>query len=551
MKTLSEEQEAAANSDAPVTCVLASPGSGKTQTLATRIQRRIAAGVDPKRMAVMSFTNAGAKEFSDRLAKLGVPRLGYMGTLHGWCFRLVQKHGDLIGYKAATVSLITAEQSKEMITRIAAKLAPKILKKELNAKPADRKADALLCWREYDRELKLNNVTDYDGVLDAAIQLLGLPEVQKANTIEDLSADEVQDSGDADWAIFIRIPAARKFYIGDSDQSIFGFRGARPALFEDMASHGGRCKELSTFTLEDNYRSASAITDAANALIGHNQRALPKWTRPMREGGHAWVERYATDRDEKREIIDIIQSDEKFAPEDMAVLTRNNALADEIRDELRRAGIPVAEPASVEMPHDWELALATVALMHNPSNDLVGARWLLASGATEAVVAKGRNEAAIEGRCLLANWKGADIRPFLEPVPFGEVTTQLVRRSISRQSVAVVGQRQDLLPPGCDTGDLLRDLWRYREWDRGENGSGVHCGTIHGFKGREAALVIMAGMEEGTLPGRGDIDEERRLAFVGMTRAKEVLYLTWAATRWKYGKSEACVPSRFISESGL
>jgi uncharacterized protein YjbI with pentapeptide repeats len=297
--TLDPQQQEAVDSRAPVTLVAASAGSGKTKVLVERIKSLVAGGeLEPHEIACMTFTNTGARELATRL---GTIRLGYIGTLHGFCFRMLQRHGAAVGYRAGGINLISEEHSDELLAEVAKALSFKGSGKALKEA---RDPLAQLCHKERDHRLKRNNLVNFDGVLRDALFLLECcGHVRVELGIKELLVDEAQDSALVDWEIYRVLQTPSRFIVGDPDQSIFAFRGAYPKGFVD-ASRGA-----TLIRLETNYRSAIAICHAANALISHNSDCIEKTMISHSDArGHVSVQRYGTCAQERAAIAGQIRA---------------------------------------------------------------------------------------------------------------------------------------------------------------------------------------------------------------------------------------------------
>jgi len=269
-----DEQLQAIHCSKEVVIVPAGPGSGKSHTLVGRILFDVKERcINPDYIVAMTFTNNAANRLARALAEHNVI-LGYIGTIHGYCMRLIQNYGTILGYRSGTVSIVT-EQAKELLLdqirdELKKPITDKALKENLNP-------DAQLIWGEYRWRLKRANMVDYDGILRDGLALLRRDSVKLLVQIEELLVDERQDSGKIDSEIFWEIQAETRFFVGDVDQCIFGFRGARPDIFMIEAEKYGY------ISLENNYRSDKEICKAANNLIAHNAARVKKTIKPVSE----------------------------------------------------------------------------------------------------------------------------------------------------------------------------------------------------------------------------------------------------------------------------
>lgn len=242
--TLNSAQQAVVGSKAALRVVIAGPGSGKTRTLVEAVKASLRATHMGGRIAIMTFTNAGSAEFRHRLPLgggagyidgeivRGEPiKLVHCGTLHAYCFKLIQRFGNFLSYIPGKVAILP---DKERIPRLLAcrdKLGVKLSEKALleaqtNPHPMPEKQSAGLVWREYEFLLKRNNLVDFDGILRQGYELLQMPPVRHQVQLDYLFIDEAHDSAAIDWEIYRIFPAMNKMIVLDPDQIIYSFRGA-------------------------------------------------------------------------------------------------------------------------------------------------------------------------------------------------------------------------------------------------------------------------------------------------------------------------------------
>jgi DNA helicase-2/ATP-dependent DNA helicase PcrA len=552
---LNFEQQSAVDRGGEIVIVPAGPGSGKSHTLVERVVKRVADGVDPARIVILTFTNNGARVFVERLIRKGI-RVGFAGTLHGYCMRLIQDFGTLLGYRPGCVSIVTEQAKDLLLDQVKTELRSKITAKELVARKTPA---AQLIWQEYDFRLKRSNMVDYDGILRDGLALLKKESVKDQLFVEELLVDERQDSGAIDSEIFWEIPAKTRFLVGDVDQCIFAFRGARPDLFVQEAEKYGYV------ALSKNYRSDRAICKAANNLIVHNENRVKKSIEPVSaEDGLIIVESFNHDGDEIYGVWSHVKEEStKVRFNQMAVLCRTNAIADKFRETLRGLGVPVDGDRARKMPDDWSFTLSLVGLLVDPANDFHAEAILRARGMTDAKISDLKIKAAKESVYLST----VALLPNTRPVTLNDAMIVL-SALLSRDSFTLVQSRVRALPANPTLSDLLVDLWRRDAWESetGEATDKLTVSTIHGAKGSEWDVVFVTGMEEGVFPSNQSlktecedmltgiaskepgIEEERRLCFVAVTRAKHRLYLTWAKKRTAFYKTTNQEPSRFIEE---
>ena len=575
-KDYTAAQLAAIETNAPEVLCVAGPGSGKTHTLVARIQRLIAGGTPADRICTMTFTNAGAGELSRRITpEPDGPRavkLGNLGTLHSFALRMMKEYGEPFGYGEG-VAVISPESAADLIQSKAktlnCKTPMKTLLKIKGAGQAERGLqmsleEVVIC--SYFDDLRGAGVVDYDAILSEFLRML------TENTIETeilrgklrerfdhLLVDEVQDSSPIDWAIYRALPIPNKFFVGDTDQAIFGFRGGSVSETVHYAQMFG----VQVIRLEDNFRSRSEICAAANRLIAHNANRIHKDTLSVSgDGGEITAMAPCSNEGEEigivaKTIMRALLSDGK---QSFAIISRTNAVADGFRKTLPHAGIPVVERSVSELPRDWSFARSFIELLIRPENDALAFFHLVAlyekRGASPFDARKKahdkRNRAQAEGRTL----NEAEIG--LTRVSRPEIALQALAGSgASQEAVAVALDKYHELPAGATVLDLALSLGEVKERISEGTGEGVQCLTIHGAKGREFDIVFLVGFEDESCPGRAAkddehpelLEEERRLAYVAITRARERVYICHSTSRvTPWGQTTARKPSRFIAE---
>lgn len=546
------QQLAVIESPCSTVAVAAGPGSGKSSTLCARI--RLQHELHPNAYRVcLTFTVAAARELNERLE--GTP-VGFIGTLHGYCFGLLQQFGALIGYRAGGINLMTEDQSKELLAEVAVSLGYATKsggklkwRSGMSGKALERAEEpwAGSIWREYHHRLKRNNMVDYDRVLEAACELL--PWQEQFRIIDELYCDEAQDSGDLDWKLYTGLPVRNWMFIGDPSQSIFSFRGARPEKYLAILQRLGD----KVHVLDQCYRCGTGICEAASRLIAHNTDRIPHDVVPSEPRDSIIdTKEYPDDRSERAGVVRMVQAciDNGTPPDEIAVLVRRNDLAQQFREALESAGLLKPRQAS-DLPRDWGFALDCLSMLNDPANDLVAERVLRGLKFTPEAIADARVRALHVGGPISKSsiWDKTLEEGLRAP---SDSTYFLSKMSVSRESLALIGERMALLPQ-FSLPALLHDLYGSDRWAPKQE-PGMYVGTIHGFKGREADVVFLPACEEGILPTLregSDTGEERRIVFVAMTRARHQLHVSWSRTRYAWGKTSEQKPSRFIEEASL
>lgn len=580
-------QQRAIDSNAPAILCLAGPGSGKSTTLAARIKRLIDDGVNPSEIVAITFTNAGARALNEKLIgnvdhgpdckTTEFLKLGFSGTLHAFALRMLKRYGSWIGY-GERIALIDAEAGADLLQSKATSLGckvklDKLLELKAKGRPTGRLDVAQTVVAGYFDELRENGLVDFDTLLTEFARL-----IQNGNKLENslspsviecfsaptvlggfgslfkyLFVDECQDSSEIDWQIYDALPIANKFFVGDSDQAIYSFRGGRVDCLMRYAKHPG----VEVISLEDNFRSHDEICNAANRLISHNVDRIAKNTISARGPGGE-VGKVQESLNEGSEIYATISriNAMHWEPREVAILARTNAICAAYRDALKASGIPVAEAPKSTLPRDWALARSLVELLVDPDNDTLAFFYLVARKIHDGFEPKIAREEAHDMQ-LTARRLGMTINAkywsYSNPV-IDHASVFLRTEGISRETRMRVAELGRALPSEATLVDLALAM-NVVEPDPVTDNSGVTVTTFHGCKGLEWDVVFIVGAEDEIIPGNrksdtpADVQESRRLFFVAATRARKALYIAHAQQRkTSWGSIAAHAPSRFIKE---
>lgn len=573
-------QREAVESNASRILVIAGPGSGKTRTMIWRMNRLLDEGIEPSNIVAITFTNAAAKEIAERLRKDAqekgeVPRLGYVGTLHGYALRELQRHGSVLGY-GSRLTVLDEEQADELLKRVAKDIGCKAswpkLKETRDAWKHGRRPSTAeeIAIASFYKRMRETDTIDFDTILRDFLALLQNASTP-AGTCSHLFVDEFQDSGAVDVRIYNALFAGNRFFVGDPDQAIYGFRGGDVngilALARDIGEthhfEGGATVARAgwhTIKLEGNFRCAPAICSAANRLIERNTARIPKRTLSMREADgtqtvksiagevNVWPPAVSDTAEAERVVMRFAAEIADGAePNELAILARTNAIAMDAARMCKTLGVPVREKKHARLPADWRRCRLTIDLFSNPNNSTVAEQWLRESGQREEIA-----KAALQAVPI------THVIPkvFAMGEPVAKLPQHLARLQISAEAIELVEAKlADMVDP--EFAQLAYAL--AAELDHvPEIGRGVTVTTMHAAKGREWGTVAIIGAEEEITPGRRKsddpsrmIEEERRLFFVAVTRAKDVLLVSSAKHRrepWGNKRLAPASPSRFIAE---
>ncbi|HQR51317.1 MAG TPA: 3'-5' exonuclease [Methylophilaceae bacterium] len=600
--------------------ILAGAGSGKTRVLTTRIAWLIQTGqVSPGGLLAVTFTNKAAKEMLARLsAMLPINTRGmWVGTFHGLCNRFLRAHHREARLPALFQILDMADQLSAVKRVMKAmnvddeKFPPKQVQAYINgAKEEGLRADHMEVYDKHSEKLR-EIYAEYDaqcqreGVVDFAELLLRCYEVLARETalrehyqsrFKYVLVDEFQDTNRLQY-LWLKLLAGKDncvFAVGDDDQSIYAFRGARVGNMLDFEQDFGVHKVIK---LEQNYRSHSNILDAANAIITHNRNRLGKnlWT-AAGTGEPVRVFQGYNDIEEAGFIVEEVKAlhAEGQSLTDMALLYRSNAQSRVLEHALFSAGLPYRVYGGLRFFERAEIkhAMAYLRLVANPEDDTallrvinfptrgIGARSLeqlqeaakLANGslwtAAEAAAAKGDGgRKGIPGFVALVKHLQEQCSGLTLPEMIDVVTAQSGLRQHyqnEKEGEDRIANLDELVSAATafineNDSSALVDFLTFASLEAGEHQAdpgreALQLMTVHASKGLEFHSVFIVGVEEGLFPHEqsmyesNGLEEERRLMYVAVTRARRRLYLTHAQQRMLHGQTRYGVPSRFLDE---
>lgn len=681
LANLNDEQLAAVTLPAGHALILAGAGSGKTRVLTTRIAWLMQNGyATPGGILAVTFTNKAAKEMVARLsAMLPVNVRGmWIGTFHGLCNRLLRAHHKAAGLPQSFQILDTQDQLSA-IKRLCKqhnvddeRFPPKQLSyfiascKEEGMRPGDvptHDADSrkkVEVYQLYEDQCQREGVVDFGELMLRSYELLRDNDPIREHyqrRFAHILVDEFQDTNKLQYAWLKQLAGSEVngrfeargsvIAVGDDDQSIYAFRGARVGNMTDFVREFDVQRQIK---LEQNYRSYSNILDSANALISHNSRRLGKNLRTTQGAGEpVRVYEATTDLAEAQWMVDeikqLVRSD-GFERKEIAVLYRSNAQSRVIESALFNASVPYRVYGGLRFFERAEIkhALAYLRLLENPHDDTsfsrvvnfpprgIGARSIevlqdaaRAAGCslhdavsavpgkaganlgafvamvdvlreqTQGLNLRGIIEQMLESAGLLEHFRaekeGADRIENLQELvnaaesfvtqegfgrdaialPLDEHGTPITQSAVSQGLDPNAPLLDEPLEPSTpaiagildiDTGETLSPLAAFlthAALEAGDNQAqagqdAVQLMTVHASKGLEFDAVFIGGMEEGLVPHenssteRDGLEEERRLMYVAITRARKRLYLSHSQTRMLHGQTRYNVKSRFFDE---
>ena len=567
---LTPEQQTVVDSHAKNILCCAGAGSGKTRVLINRILRLIRDGIKPSDICCITFTNEAARVIHDRLHPVTgefAISLGHVGTLHSFALKHLQTYGGM-----ANVTVLDDEEADEELLRCAKNAGCKVSEKALQAARANwlteqhlPKDPCRIAVASYYRAMEATRALDFNSILTKAHEHLVDPNITGPlkRAWKHLFIDEAHDSSRVDMAIYAAIQTENRFVVCDPDQSIFSFRGGDVTCILELAEQkqlSSSAPEWELLRLEGNFRSSQAICDVAQKLIEHNTNRIPKRMVSLagREAAPDSAHQTALKPRINLENKEVSVASRAFEtgvseavtiagtlsqlferneaePNDVAILARTNAIAENIAETLEAHRIPVRRRVKPNLPEDWKKAKAAVRMLQARNDDAIIRFMRLES---PSAIAHAERQHAL-GKMNLRE----------------EFMTGLECRDLKRLRISFASTER-----ACLTADAIPDatladvvLALSQDFEHETIGSGVFCSTVHQSKGKEFQIVIIVGCEENGFPLRNaSIEEERRVMFVAMTRAKKTLRLTWAKARKEsWGRREYAEreESRFIREA--
>ena len=649
LQGLNPEQLAAVTLPAVPALILAGAGSGKTRVLTTRIAWLMQTGqLSPGGVLGVTFTNKAAKEMLTRLSTmLPVAVRGmWIGTFHGLCNRFLRAHWKLAGLPQGFQILDSSDQLSAVKRAIKGmnldeeRFVPKQQAwfisgaKEDGKRPNDvevrdeQTRQQVEIYRAYQAQCQREGVVDFAELMLRTYELLRDNDPLREHyqrRFQHVLVDEFQDTNRLQYAWLKMFappghqPAQGVFAVGDDDQSIYAFRGARVG---NMADFEREYRVQRVIKLEQNYRSSGHILDAANDLIAHNAQRLGKNLRTDAGPGEpVRVYESTSDYAEAQWFLEEAQSLHRggMPRSEIALLYRSNAQSRIIESALFNAGVPYRVYGGLRFFERAEIkhALAYLRLLENPSDDTsflrvvnfptrgIGARSI--EQLQDAARSSGRSLAQSVG--AVAGKAGSNLQGFVNLIDdmreatrgktLREIIDHLLQHSglvdfyrtdkegqdrienleelvnaaesfvtqegFGKDAVAlpVDEQGQSLVPtPDLETGEIMSPLAAFlthASLEAGDNqaqagADAIQLMTVHSAKGLEFDAVFITGIEEGLFPHENSasdpdgVEEERRLMYVAITRARQRLYMSFSQTRMLHGQTRYNVKSRFFDE---
>lgn len=606
-----KQKEAVLHVDGPC-LVIAGAGSGKTRVLTTRIANLIENGIPSYNILAITFTNKAAKEMRERLEKIVPNNNAFVGTFHALGVRIIRENAPLLGLDRSfsivdsddvlsIIKKIMKDNGYDPKMTTPAYIRNKIstIKNEMLTgdeiakfynTPQDKVAEKV--YYEYVDILRKNNSVDFDDLLRLPVKLF----MENKDVLESyqdrfkyILIDEYQDTNEVQYKLSKMLARKYKniFIVGDPDQSIYMFRGAN---FRNILNFEKDYKNAKVIPLEENYRSTKNILDAANSVIKNNKERKEKnlWS----SNGEGCKTKYLRAYDGKHEIqlvLDEIKKllDEGYKNNDIAVLYRTNAQARLVEEMFLKANVPYKVVGSYYFYSRKEIKdlICYLRLILN-NDDEISLRRVInvpKRGIGEATLTKLEEEAKEANTSMFQVISKGKEQVFKELILHlteeseNLTLTELIDLILEETGMRAEYENDKTLESGLrlenleefksitktfedrtgseSLADFLEEVSLIADITEHQNQEDVvTLMTIHSAKGLEFEVVFLIGMEDGIFPHsnsfceEGGLEEERRLCYVGITRAKSKLYISNAKRRMLYGKDVINPPSRFIKE---
>jgi len=611
--------------------IMAGAGSGKTRVLTHRYAHLVKHhNVDVEQILAITFTNKAAEEMKTRIGKLLNLKISpkWISTFHSLCVKILRIHGDNIGFKS-NFTIYDQSDSNKVIRNCMSEnnvdlkqYSPKRFQAHISnlknsmISPGEALENAesffevkvAEIYSSYEKKLIIANSMDFDDLLIKTVELLQTNEsILKfwSNKFQFIMVDEYQDTNFVQYKLVELLGSNNKnvCVVGDSDQSIYAFRGAD---IRNIIEFEKDFNNATVIQLNKNYRSSKKILNLANSVISNNPRKIEKnlWT-DNEDGLDVSSFRFRSEKDEARWVAEEVKSlIDSTKDNEIAIFYRTNSQSRLFEEELRMLNINYKVIGSVRFYDRKEIKdiISYLQFLVNDSDTVAFERIV-------NVPRRGIGESTVKKIRVYLNETGKSIFEALESIEeiknisprikgslseFKDLITELKSYSLQGPSKTIqkvlelTGYKMSLIKEGTLESqmrlenieellnsafsfenlyeeeidepygmlrDYLESIALFSETDKLEDADRVMLMTLHNAKGLEFPYVFMTGMEENLFPhersSQGDnseIEEERRLCYVGITRAEKKLYLTHAWSRTLWGGTVYNLPSRFLEE---
>lgn len=612
LDTLNEMQLVAVKHMEGPCLVMAGAGSGKTKVLTSRIAYLLDSGIPDYNILAITFTNKAAKEMKERLAQMVGETRAFIGTFHSFGLKIIRENAQDVGLEKNFTILDADDQAsiiKKILKEKnidSKKYSPNYIRSRISflknemvsfeeiKKTMNTPIDKIVVdvYIEYESTLRRSNAVDFDDLLLRPVRLF----IENREILSQyqehypyILVDEYQDTNPVQYKMTKLLGSRDEniFVVGDMNQSIYSFRQAD---YRNILNFEKDFKGATIIKLEQNYRSTQIILDAANSVIKNNKekKDLELWS-DKKTGS---LVRYMRAYDGVHEIKLIIDEIQKLVLDyksynSFAILYRTNAQARQVEETLLVGSIPYRIYGGFSYINRKEIKdlIAYLKLINNP-DDVVSMRRAINTpkrGIGEVAINR------IEANSLLRSVSLFDAMETAKELDFKSMIyrmreyadehtlTELIDYIVDESGMRAMYEAESTIESeirldnlmefksltadyenrtgSVNLNDFLGEIGLMSDADKdNEVDDAVTLMTLHSAKGLEFDVVFLVGMEEGLFPHtnammeEGGMDEERRLCYVGITRARDILYITNAKRRMLYGKDCANLPSRFIDE---
>ncbi len=609
LETLSPAQKEAATMINGPLLIIAGAGAGKTKTITARIAHIIESGTSPDKILAVTFTNKAAKEMRERIHNLlGGMRLSsspVMLTFHAMGVSILREHGTLLGLKRGFSildeddALVIYKECLKILDISPKEHDPKLFRSIISRERQDGVTNDTYepsghgqrgylvkqVWRLYNEKKKQGGSVDFDDLLTMPIELLKkFPDVKKIynDRFEYVHVDEYQDVNDLQVEIVELILGAHKnvCVVGDADQTIYSWRGSK---IEHIINFEKKFAPCHVVMLEENYRSSKIILDAANEVVKKNRNRVPKNLYTKKNDGEIITILECVDEgDEAKMVLEKVkqQIEKGVDPKEIAILYRANFQSRVLEEHFVHSGIPYTMVGTRFFDRREVkdvLSYVRAAMNRDSLPDMIRAIGAVPRGIGKTTLAKilaGETEnLAAKATASVNNFYNLldRIQNVIDTQPPSEVLVYIIRESGIEQALKDEG------PTGMERIENIKELAslaaNYDEYATDgmmlflehaalyesdvvnkNKGVGVTLMTVHSAKGLEWETVFIVGLEQYLFPHmmnenhqtNEEREEERRLMYVAVTRAKKKLFLSYAQLRTIFGQKRVESPSEFL-----
>ena len=606
-----EQKEAVEHIEGPC-LVLAGAGSGKTKVLTMRVANLIQHGIYSGNILAITFTNKAAKEMRERISNVAQDNYAFVGTFHSFGLRVIRENYEALGLSKNFTIIDSDDVTsiiKKILKDLdydPKQYSPCFIRNKIsfikNEMLSDAEVDKFLnsppeqvaakVYFEYERVLRRNNAVDFDDLLKMPADLfLHNEEVldHYQEKYQYILIDEYQDTNEVQYKMVKKLAEKYRnlFVVGDPSQSIYGFRWSN---YRNILNFEKDYPEAKSITLNQNYRSTNTILNAANSVIKNNTES--KEVNLFSELGDGVKVKYMRSYDERHEVTLIMEEIKKllnsgYHYQDIAILYRTNAQSRTLEEGMLKANYPYKVVGSYYFYKRKEIKdlLSYLRLISNHADDVSLTRVInvpkrgIGSKSIEDLerLAREQNTSMFE---VLSKPKELEFKNLILELTEASKDinlTELIDLVLEKSGMKAEMEKDKTLESELrlenlmefksitenyqhETGtvnleDFLEDISLVADVsEHNDNDEAITLMTMHSAKGLEFKVVFLAGMEENIMPHsmslqeKDGIEEERRLCYVAITRAKERLYITNAKRRMLFGNTNMNPPSRFIGE---